>query len=355
MSCAALFVSAVVVVLSLSRRLSPVQRPVLFAISGVTAFHFWPTTITLWLGQADTLVLMLLAVSALATERGRSKAAGIMLGLAGLAKAWPASVAITALRRRYDRRWMMLIAFGVTVIVAPVLAVAMGGISELSQLFRVVFDARSQHLVSDSVWGIPSLNFSRSGLAHPILVSVPVQVIVTLLLLVWVIALVLVTLRSSAPGTVLAFWNVVFCIVLVLPISHIWYAVYGLPILWCWIAQAMTETPRPRAAVIGVTAVLVLWWLVLNKTWPDNGSSVAISSLRYSVAFAANLLACTASVLGARWLARPASASTSSGGTDAGIPSRPLVTDVLRPTVMTSTQKARRHRRWPVTRVRSPY
>jgi hypothetical protein len=313
-SCAALFVSSVLVVLSLNRRLSPVQRPVLFAIAGITAFHFWPTTITLWLGQADTFVLVLLAASALATQRGRSRFAGFMLGLAGLAKAWPASAAITVLRREYQRRWLTFAAFGVTIIVAPILAVAMGGITELSQLLRVVFDARTQHLVSDSVWGIPSLNFSHSGLAHPVLVSVPVQAIATIFLLAWVIALAIVSLRSNGSDMVLGFWNVVFCIILVLPISHIWYAIYGLPILWCWIAQAISEWPRPRIAVLVVMAVLVLWWLVFNKAWPDNGSSAAISSLRYSVVFATNLFACTASVLGARGLAHSKHPASTSGG-----------------------------------------
>jgi hypothetical protein len=37
--------------------------------------------------------------------------------------------------------------------------------------------------------------------------------------------------------------------------------------------------------VVAVAAILVLWWVILNKTWPDNGSSAAISSLRYSVVF----------------------------------------------------------------------
>jgi hypothetical protein len=54
---------------------------------------------------------------------------------------------------------------------------------------------------------------------------------------------------------------------------------------------------------IAVTVVLCVWWIVQTKSWPDSGSSSAISSLRYSVVFAANLAACTCSVVAGRLLA----------------------------------------------------
>jgi hypothetical protein len=62
--------------------------------------------------------------------------------------------------------------------------------------------------------------------------------------------------------------------------------------------------------VVAVAAILVLWWVILNKTWPDNGSSAAISSLRYSVVFGANLVAVTASVFGVVWLGRHSPTAT---------------------------------------------
>jgi hypothetical protein len=208
------------------------------------------------------------------------------------------------------------VAFAVTVVLAPVLALVPGGLSELSKFIRDVFDARSQHLISDSVWGAPALNFSHSGLAHPVLVSAPLQVVVTIVLIAWVLALVALTLRTAGSGFagVLAFWNVAFSVVLLLPVSHLAYTIIGLPILWSWIGLLMAQW-RPQGQwrradgiVMAATAVLVLWWIVLNKTWPDNGSSVAISSLRYSVVFVADLIACSASVFGLRWLARAAPA-----------------------------------------------
>ncbi len=275
-TCLILVAAALLATFSLARQLSPLQRPLLFGIAGVTALHFWPTTVIFFLGQADPIVLALLAASVLATERGRSKTAGVMLGLAGLAKAWPAAAAVSAFRRRYQRRWPTIVAFVVTVVLAPVLALAPGGLSELSRFVRDVFDARSQHLISDSVWGVSALNFSRSGLARPVVVSAPLEVIMTIVLLGWVVGLVVLTLRTPGPGFggVLAFWNVAFCIVLLLPVSHLAYTIIGLPLLWSWTATLMTRWRppgrwrRPEGTVLAVTLVLVLWWLVLNKAWP---------------------------------------------------------------------------------------
>jgi hypothetical protein len=233
-----------------------------------------------------------------------------MLGLAGLGKAWPGAVALTAFRKHSGRRRSTLIAFVITVLVAPLLVLALGGASEFAQLFRAIFNARSQHLVSDSVWRIPALNFSPSGLAHPLLVSVPLQILATVVLLGWVVTLVVVTLRSDTSDPVLSFWNIGLCVVMLLPVSHLAYTVMGLPILWVWIGRLMRQCRsagpwrRPDDVVLAVTAVLVLWWVVLNQTWPDNGFSAALSSLRYSVVFGADLSAVTASVFGVLWLAR---------------------------------------------------
>ncbi|HEY5250123.1 MAG TPA: glycosyltransferase family 87 protein [Acidimicrobiales bacterium] len=321
-ACGALVVVALLVVLAVGRALSQIERPVLFGIAGVSALHFWPTTVLLELGQADTFVLALLALSVLASERGRSKLAGVFLGLAGLAKAWPGAAVVAFFRKHYQRRWPTLIAFVITVALAPVLALALGGASELSQLFRAIFNARSQHLVSDSVWGIPSLNFSHSGLAHPLFVSLPLQVVATVALLGWVVTLMIVTLHTDVSDPVLPFWNVVLCVVVLLPVSHLAYAIMGLPLLWSWIGKLMERSRssapsraegrwrRPEGMVVAVTAILVLWWVILNKTWPDNGSSAAISSLRYSVVFGANLVAVTASVFGVVWLGRHSPTAT---------------------------------------------
>jgi hypothetical protein len=190
-------------------------------------------------------------------------------------------------------------AFVATILLAPVLAIIFGGGSGLVEFVKSVISARSQHLVSDSVWGAPNLLFSNSGLAHPVANSLPLQVLATAVLLIWVLGLLVLTLRTSG-DQVMCTWNVTFCIVLLLPVSHLAYTLYCLPVLWLWISRMM-ESERFMWQQFIVPAVLIIWWVVQTKAWPDSGSSPAISSIRYSVVFAANIAACTASVIGARF------------------------------------------------------
>lgn len=275
-------------------------RPILFAFCVVTAFHFWPISIGLYLGQADALVFAALLLSAWAARRGRPATRGAFLGVSGLLKTWPAAVVVSVCQSGAGRRLRAAAAFVLTILLAPVLAVVLGGGSGLVDFTRAVVSARSQHLVSDSVWGAPTLLFSGSGLAHPVVVSAPLRVLVTGALVAWVGGLVVVVLRT--PGDpALCTWNVTFCIVLLLPVSHRAYALYCLPVLWFW-ASRLLRGARPAWGTSLVAAVLFVWWIVLARAWPDSGSSPEIGAVHYCVVFGADLVACTASVIGARLL-----------------------------------------------------
>lgn len=63
---------------------------------------------------------------------------------------------------------------------------------------RSVISGRSQHLVSNSVWGVASLLSSNSGLARPLVTSVLLQVLTTAALLIWVVGLLV---PSGPPAT----------------------------------------------------------------------------------------------------------------------------------------------------------
>jgi hypothetical protein len=180
------------------------------------------------------------------------------------------------------------------------LALAFGGGSGLVDFVKSVVSARTQHLVSDSVWGAPSLLFSNTGLARPVFVSAPVQVVCTALLLIWVVGLLIIALRTSG-DKVMCTWNVTFCIVLLLPVSHLAYTLYCLPVLWVWVSRIL-GSERLTWQQLVLPVLLLLWWVVQTKAWPDSGSSAAIGSIHYCVVFAANLVACTASVIGARFM-----------------------------------------------------
>ncbi len=296
-------VSAVAGLVVIERaRLRAWRQPVLFIIGSVTALHFWPLTIGLSLGQADAFVLAALMLSAVAASRARPGVRGAFIGVAGLLKTWPAAVGVSLLQRGNGQRRRALVGWVVALLVAPALALCFGGGSGLLAFVKSVVAARNQHLVNDSVWGVPTLLFSRSGLAHPIVVSGSLEALLTAVLLVWVIGLLAIALRT--PGDpVLCTWNVSACIVLLLPVSHLAYSLYFLPLLWLW-GSRLLGGGRVGAGGIAVTGVLILWWIIQTRTWPDTGSPAGIGALHYCVVFAADLIACSASVLGARFVPR---------------------------------------------------
>jgi len=300
LSIAALVMSGGLVTLIEAPRLSSWRRPLLFGFTALTILEFVTTKVELAQGQADAFVLASLAGAVLASERGRNLTSGGLVGLGGLMKTWPAAVALVVLRPGDRDRLRTVAGLVATVILGPVLAVAVGGASGLAGLVKTTFDTRSQHLISHSVWGTPLLLFSHSGLARPVLASTPLRDLATVILVAWGIGLLVATLRWS-DSAVLCFWNVVGCVVLLLPVSHSYYTLYFLPILWIWAARWLA-TPRFGDPVWVVAALLGVWWLVVFHTnWsPVANGSATESSLRVSVVFFANLAAVTVSVLGGR-------------------------------------------------------
>jgi hypothetical protein len=293
-SIACLGVTAACVVWMEARRLSRWQLPVLFGFCSVTAFHFWPLVIELPDGQSDVFTLTVLTVSYVTLIRGRAVASGIMVGIAGLIKGWPALVALVFLQRGRPRRRQSLVAFVVVLAVAPITALLVVGASGPANMVSAIVDARSQpRLASYSVWGIPHLSFSHTLIGHPLIVSPVLVVVATVVLLAWVVALVALTLRQAHPDPSIPFWNVVFCVILLLPVSHLTYTMYALPVLWLWSARA-ARTSRVVSADSVVLAVLFLWWLVVSQS--ALGEDVSQTSA--TVVFFADLLACSASVVG---------------------------------------------------------
>jgi hypothetical protein len=299
---AALLAGVVAFVCEVGPRLRTWQLPIVFAFCSVTVLYFWPVTLSLYYGQSDALVLAVLLWAGYASNRAGPVARGILIGVAGLLKGWPGLLGVVLVQRGSEGRSRAVKAFVAIILLAPILMVAVGGVSGLSGFLRNNVDARNQHLVSASVWGAPKLLFSRTGSARPLFVSSGVRFAVTAMLLVWVVGLLVTALRTPGDPS-MCMWNVMLCVILLLPISHLWYTLYALPLLWMWVCRALRRAPDWDSREIAVVAVLVVWWIVEYKrrTNQDLGSDpVLLSSARYSVVFAANLIACTFSVVGAR-------------------------------------------------------
>jgi hypothetical protein len=151
------------------------------------------------------------------------------------------------------------------------------------------------------VWGAPKLLFSHSGTGRPLLVSPFLRYGATAILLAWVVGLVVVALRTRGNPS-LCLWNVTFCVVLLQPVSHLTYTLYGLPLLWLWVSRVFTRAPRWTGREIAPALLLLAWWALHTRAWPGI-TLQEVSAARYCVVFFANLVACTVSVLAAALVA----------------------------------------------------
>jgi hypothetical protein len=279
------------------------QRPVFFGLCVNSAYLLWPVTLALVLGQADLLVLALLCIAALARWRGMARGDGALLGVAGFIKVWPVLGLVSFFGRGVKGRKRTLVSLVGVSMLGPLSALALGGMSGLMDMLRRIFDARSQSLISYSVWGIPKLWYSVNSSANYLDNSVGLRVAATALLALFVAWLLYLNLRKIQPGSPLAFWNCFGCVILLLPVSHVYYTVYFLPLLWHWTSRAIRSGLREPVALI-VLGALMIWWETLLRAWPADGSGPWISSLDVSVVFLVNLVACSASTLGAWVLER---------------------------------------------------
>ncbi len=276
------------------------QHPLLFALFTVTGLHFWPLVIELPDGQSDTITFAILVLAYAALSTRRATTAGVLIAVAGLIKGWPAFLALTLLRRGQPNRGRSLLSFAAVISVAPLCALVLGGAGGPSSMVRAVLHASVQpRLASYSVWGVPRLAFARTTIGHPLVVSSVFRGATTALLLAWVMALLLMTLMQRDTDRSISFWNVVFCVVLLLPISHLTYTIYLLPVLWLWGIHAVRSYRVERVSV-ACLALVVMWWLVISQSaFGEDRSQVSAM-----IVFFTNLLACSASVLSLRLLGR---------------------------------------------------
>jgi len=284
--------------------------PIFFAVCATTGLHLWPITFELFVSNDDIFVLLLVVVAAAAWKAERAVWFGAATGAACLIKVWPVLLLVAVLQTGIDTRQRvravattaLVIVFGLVTNLIP------AGGPEFRSFFTRVFQEKSQQLVSDSIGGIPRLLFSKSGLARPIIVSSELRYLLMVVLGVWVVGLLVLSLRAKSEP-MLCVLNTTLFVVLVIPVSHLSYTILALPVLWYWVghlAVLIDGWRRPgwsRVVTVLLVAAVVGWYLVEQRAWPGDGSSPSISAVRFSVVFAANLALYSASVL-AGWLLR---------------------------------------------------
>lgn len=274
------------------RGLASWQKALLTTTALVTLFYSWTATVDLFFGTPNMLVVLSLAAAVFLTTRQRPLGTGLALGVAALVKTWPGAFALWLLRRPLRPRLREWTGMAILAASAFVLALLVGGLPAVLTMVSAPFVNTQQPVRAFSAWGIPKLLFSETGLAVPVVVSPILQWVTTSVLLAWGAALLITALRHPGDDMV-SLYNIVFAVLILLPVSHSTYQLLPLPALWWWLAEAFRDPRAVRPWL--VSAVLVLWWLLVFREgllWPEDS---------YLAFFSSVLAAATASILGAAW------------------------------------------------------
>lgn len=161
-----------------------------------------------------------------------------------------------------------LLAAAATGLIALAAVAIISGPGEIVAWVQRTIAFSSQQLVAYSVWGLGRQAFADSGVMTPVIDAPTLGTLVSWILAALLAGLVVIALRR--PGTdSLAMWNVASAVVMLIPVSHLWYRLLMLPLIWVWVATALR---RPRDAWAVSTAVfsVVFWWVTFRLQPIDN-------------------------------------------------------------------------------------
>lgn len=252
-------IAAIAMVLLTHRQLLRSWRmPLVAMVAFVTLFYSRVAEIELFLGQNQMLLLALLAAAALVARRW-PVVSGIALGVVGLVKTWPALIGVWLLRRGARARWWSILGAVLTVIGGAIAMLVVLGPGSIGRLVERTIGLGEQPLDVYSVWYFARQFPSAEDATLP-LSSAPVWAAA----IAWSLAAAcvgLIVLALFRPGTPsLALWNIAGLVVLLLPVSHPFYRLLALPLLWVWFAELFRE--RHRLTAGWAVVVLTVWWFV---------------------------------------------------------------------------------------------
>lgn len=260
------------------------QRPLLALVMVVTMLGDAVLDTELKLGQVDTIVLAVVAVSLLLQRARRPVVSGAVLALAALIKTWPILFALWFLGKGANGRWRAIAGFAGAVLIFLVIVLVVDGPQGYASWFGRTHSMSSQHFAVWSALGVGRELFTVTGDFIPIADLPALATVIGLGLGAYVI-LVLALVIWRPGDAILSLWNVVMACVLLLPVSHLQYFLLFVPLLWAWAAYAIRDRWR-GPALIAVIAMAARWVaLYLVDVVPVD------SRWKYLVIMAVNLIA----------------------------------------------------------------
>ena len=301
--CSAFFVTR-----SFAGILSATRQSLVFGLACVTLLASWPLSWELWLGQTDLVSLCGICLAIFGSRNARASITGTGLALGAAVKTWPILFWLWFARRQDGRHPRVLAAdprvraaAWATIVTCALLIASFalqGGLSGVGMMARRTVEFSSQPLAAYSALGAGRLLFRSTPVAPPIAVSAVLQWTTTLAIAAVALLLMAITLLLPADDS-LALPNIAFCVILLLPVSHLSYLILPLPAMWLWGGRALAQ-PRNRLIWL-VLAVFGCWWFLALRT-PAVGDGAAHTSFRsYLTILLATLVTASVSVV-ASWV-----------------------------------------------------
>lgn len=308
---------AIVFVVATDRRRLPGWRALLVTgVAVVTLLYSNVLSIELFLGQNQLVLLALIALAVLLGARS-PLISGVVLGVVALVKTWPVLLWLWLVRLDAPHR-LRAVAGAVGTVVAFVIAMAaIGGIESVGRWVGRTFEMGEQPLSIFSVWYFARQWFPGTDVAVDLADAPPAGQLVSWLLVAGIVALIAIALLR--PGTPpLAMWNLAGATILLLPVSHPFYRLLMLPLLWVWVAELLASKRSLEPAI--AVAVLAAWWVIVFRTDGIPGADDWFQL----VVVVSTIVALTTSVLLAARIERTAPARTPAGAPlPSGVPGMP--------------------------------
>ncbi len=285
------------VLLAARDRLAGWRAPLLAGVAVVTLLFSSTVSTELFLGQVQLVLLAIISLAVLLEPR-RPMLSGAVLAVAGLLKTWPGMLVLWFLRVGQRKRALALLGVLAAVVAFALVVLVVLGSDGIGRFFERTFGLGEQPRGAYSVW-----YFARQGVpgtTEPIpLGDAPIGgLVLSGLLAVVVVGLIVLMLLRPGDASV-TMWNLVGATILLLPVSHPFYRLLMLPLLWVWLsfalAPAAADRWRRRWAVVAAS-VLGGWWIVVFRLPPDDDGwlqgvdvAVTLAALAVSVVAAALL------------------------------------------------------------------
>ncbi|MDU5516179.1 MAG: glycosyltransferase 87 family protein [Cutibacterium avidum] len=253
------------------------------------------------LGQSDLFILCLLCLGIFLTSRSPFWH-GFFMVSSGAIKLWPFAFGASLIQRTMKlKEFIGAICAGLVALLGTVLLglTAGRGANDPLEMVTATKAFTTQRFPSYSTLRSGRALFSYQDLVIPIADSSTLATLTTtattaLVLLTLILGMARITDRRY--GVMV---SMIGAIVILLPVSHIFYLFFYLPIVWYWVSAVIHE----RRLIVCIPALLsAIWWLiamhhVFQPVKEPSRSAGVISSTEYLVRFFLTFILVTSSML----------------------------------------------------------